>query len=296
MAPFPTLGPFEETERLVTDATILANIYGRRTHRVFRNIWYRKAWNEELDDPFDKLRSMLETTWPGMEIEPPELSGMGADLSLFIYFRERGMTREIYWAGFGFQVWLQILTSLLASKANDILVVDEPEIYLHPDLQRKFLRLVRTHGKQVIIATHSVELINDADPDEILAASTTRGSFSRTANTKALQRAVDFLGSSQNIELSRVLRHRRLLFVEGDDFKIVRRLMRLVNASPIEAERNALIKPLGGFGEWKRAIDVSWVFETFAASNIDIFCLFDRDYRCREEMLEFEELMRSKGI
>jgi hypothetical protein len=153
VAPFPTLGPFEETERVVTDATVLANIYGRRTHRVFRNIWYRKAWSEEVDDPFDKLRSLLALTWSGMEIEPPEFSGMGADLSLFMYYRERGMTREIYWAGFGFQVWLQILTSLIASKPDDILVVDEPEIYLHPDLQRRFLRIARTHGQQLIAAT-----------------------------------------------------------------------------------------------------------------------------------------------
>jgi hypothetical protein len=71
--------------------------------------------------------------------------------------------------------------------------------------------------------------------------------------------------------------------------------MRVVGASNT-VEQKAIVKPLGGFGEWKRAIDVSWVFETFAAADVRIFCIFDRDYRSREETSEFETRLREKGL
>ena len=39
---FPTLGPLEEEEMLLTDEYVLASQDTRRAHRMFRNIWYRR--------------------------------------------------------------------------------------------------------------------------------------------------------------------------------------------------------------------------------------------------------------
>jgi hypothetical protein len=47
-----------------------------------------------------------------------------------MYYTEDRITREVQWAGFGFQVWMQIQTHLSRGDANSILVIDEPDIYL----------------------------------------------------------------------------------------------------------------------------------------------------------------------
>ena len=85
-----------------------------------------------------------------------------------MFFEENRMTREICWAGFGFQIWLQLLTHIINSKDADLIVVDEPEIYLHPELQHKILDLLKNTNSRVVLATHSVEIINSVEPSEVL--------------------------------------------------------------------------------------------------------------------------------
>lgn len=57
-------------------------------------------------------------------------------------------------------------------KKGSIVMIDEVEISLHPALQRVVLhhlrRLAREHDLQVILTTHSLEIVADADPTEIV--------------------------------------------------------------------------------------------------------------------------------
>ncbi|MCI9106511.1 MAG: ATP-binding protein [Lachnospiraceae bacterium] len=39
---------------------------------------------------------------------------------------------------------------------------------MHPNLQRKLIRLVQNRYPQVIIATHSIEIISEVDPGNII--------------------------------------------------------------------------------------------------------------------------------
>jgi hypothetical protein len=57
---------------------------------------------------------------------------------------------------------------LTASDAGTLLLVDEPEISLHPQSQRALMRLLRTLDVQMIVATHSSNLLDRADPRTVL--------------------------------------------------------------------------------------------------------------------------------
>ncbi len=81
---------------------------------------------------------------------------------------ESRIPREIFWAGFGFQVWCQMLTHLIQSGNSSVFLIDEPDIYLHSDLQRQLLGLLRNLGPDILIATHSAEIIAEAEPDDIV--------------------------------------------------------------------------------------------------------------------------------
>ena len=81
---------------------------------------------------------------------------------------EERIPREIFWAGFGFQVWCQMLTHVIQSEGASLFLIDEPDIYLHADLQRQLLGLLQNLGPDILIATHSTEIITEAEPDDIL--------------------------------------------------------------------------------------------------------------------------------
>ena len=119
----PVLGPLEQEELLVTDETVRRATGTPRAARHFRNYWYRNA------ERFPDFRDMVESTWPGMSIARPELHA--GDRRLVMFCSERRIDRELFWAGFGFQIWCQLLTHLAQADEADLIVVDEPEVYLH---------------------------------------------------------------------------------------------------------------------------------------------------------------------
>jgi predicted ATP-dependent endonuclease of OLD family len=61
-----------------------------------------------------------------------------------------------------------MLTHLIQSSESSLFLIDEPDIYLHSDLQRQLLGILRNLGPDILIATHSMEIINEAEGDDII--------------------------------------------------------------------------------------------------------------------------------
>ena len=85
-----------------------------------------------------------------------------------MFCEENRRTRELYWSGFGFQIWCQLLTHVCRAAPNDLLVIDEPETYLHPMIQRRLLRILRGTGAQIVLATHSASIVMAADDNDVI--------------------------------------------------------------------------------------------------------------------------------
>lgn len=70
---------------------------------------------------------------------------------------------RIAFEGFGSNQLLFILIPLAQSEDNSILVIEEPELHLHPKAQASLanilLRECKEHGKQIILTTHSEHII-----------------------------------------------------------------------------------------------------------------------------------------
>ena len=142
----PVLGPVEHRKKQREKDTVVA---GLSTHRASRH--FRSYWNH-FPQGFSEFADLVATTWPGMEIQPPELADpINGELAMFCL--ENRITRELYWAGFGFQVWCQLLTHVSRSKYSSLLIVDEPEVYLHPDVQRQLLGLLREAGPDILLGS-----------------------------------------------------------------------------------------------------------------------------------------------
>jgi len=287
IAGFPTLGPFEQEELIVTDQYFRAWWGSRRSPRLFRNYWFKSP------DRFEEFQALIENTWPEMSIIPPEqIDVMTRQISMF--YKERRFDREIYWSGFGFQVWLQLLTHIISRPTASIVVVDEPDIYLHPDLQIKLMNILRNHQAQVIVATHSVEIVNEAERNEVLIIDPDKVRSRRISDLEGFQDAVSVLGSTQNIELARLSRGRKVIFFEGQDFKVLRRIADRIGLSELAAATEVSVISIGGISQRTRIKDAAWTFEEILKSEVRFAALFDRDYRSDEEIAEFIESLEDK--
>jgi len=276
----PPLGPVEPKEELLTREHVQKSINTYLSPRHFRNQWYHDNTN------FDLFVDLLQDTWPEMGIDLPEIGNIK---DLVMLCSENRMTREISWAGCGFQVWAQILSHLVRNKGSSTIIIDEPEIYLHPDLQRKFVTISKNLGPQMIIATHSVEMINEADISDVLIIDKNNKNAKRLNDSKAIQNVVDLLGSVQNMHLTRLLKNKKILFLEGNDYSILKKLAAKIKLNDLANGNGITVVPMGGFSHWPMVKNAEKLFQTILNEKINIAIILDRDYRCDEELEGIKE-------
>jgi energy-coupling factor transporter ATP-binding protein EcfA2 len=272
VAVVPVLGRVEHEERLVERETVQRNIESHLASRHFRNYWYYYPAN------FAEFGELVANTWPGMQILRPELiNDRPQRLSMFC--RENRILRELFWAGSGFQVWCQLLTHVVNGRGSTLFVVDEPEIYLHPDVQRQLVGILRRGGSDIVMASHSPEIIGEADPSEIVLVDKRRRAGQRLRDVDAVQTVLDQIGSSQNITLTRLARNRRVLFVEDDyDFGIIRRFAHRLGYAELASGSDVTAVPSSGFSSWERICALGWGIPRTLGRNLLIAAVYDRDY------------------
>jgi AAA domain, putative AbiEii toxin, Type IV TA system len=268
----PILGPVEHEEPLYQrDAARLA-LLTHRAARNFRNIWYH------YPDNFDEFRNLVKATWPGMDIQKPEVDHSGNEAILHMFCPEERIPREIFWSGFGFQVWCQMLTFMMQNKESSLFIIDEPDIYLHSDLQRQLLDLLKNLGPDILIATHSTEIITEADPDDLIVINKKFQSAKRIKDPNQLQGIFQVLGSNLNPVLTQLAKTKRVLFVEGKDFQILSHFARKLGKNQVATRSEFAVVPLDGFNPAKIK-DLVHGIEITLGTKILVGAIFDRDYR-----------------
>ncbi|MFB9843432.1 ATP-dependent nuclease [Mucilaginibacter ginsenosidivorans] len=287
IAIIPTLGPFEIGEELLSQEYVKRWYGSRRSPRMFRSYWF---YNLER---FDEFKKLVEATWLGMSINFPQKADQFSK-ELFMFCEEERIPREISWAGFGFQIWLQLLTHIVNAKNASLIVVDEPEIYLHPDLQHKVLELLRHYNADIMIATHSVEIINSVEPNDVVLVDKKNKSAKRITDLIGLQNVANLLGSGQNIELTRLARGKKILFVEGKDLKLLNKLSKICKHDNLFSDSKITVIPIEGFGQHDRIIHTNWAFTKILGEELKIAVLLDRDYRADETISKILEKLQKE--
>jgi len=273
----PTLGPVEHNEQLYQKDAAREALLTHRASRNFRNIWHH------YPESFAEFRSLVQTTWPGMDIKRPEVDTTHEKPLIRMFCPEERIDREIFWAGFGFQVWCQMLTFMVVNKDASLFIIDEPDIYLHSDLQRQLVSALRSLGPDILIATHSTEIILEADSDEILIVTKNARSAKRIADASQLRQVLEVLGSNVNPFLTQLARSRRLVFVEGKDFQIISRFANKLGAGTVATRSAFAVVPAQGFNPARVRVFREGV-EATTGSKIDLAVVFDRDYRSDAEV------------
>lgn len=124
--------------------------------------------------------------------------------------------RDIMAEGSGFLQWLSVYTFAL-SPTIDVLLLDEPDAHLHCSLQNELLdalnEISKKKDKQVIVATHSTEVIKEFDHKDIIYAD--KGKYKYLGDPSQKAKVMSGLGTEFFPLLSDIQRSKKILFVEN---------------------------------------------------------------------------------
>lgn len=284
----PIVGTFEEEEKLGDKDYVRSKMISHLTPRHFRNIWHY------FPAGFDEFKSLIEKTWPGYSIDSPKLDYI--DNRINMYFTEDRILREIFWAGHGFQIWLQLMTFLVKLGPRETLVLDEPDIYLHQDLQKKLVNICKERANQVIIATHAADIIEEVEPDDIISIDKKSNISKRLSTIDEVQTCINQLGSYQNLKLVNFIRGKTCLFVEGKDFNFLKKLASKLGINQFSLEDGFSVIPLDGFSNWERLLHIDWIFKNTLGETVKCFVMLDRDYYSEDYINHIINNLSSKGV
>jgi energy-coupling factor transporter ATP-binding protein EcfA2 len=179
---------------------------------------------------------------------------------------------------------------------TDIIVLDEPDVFLHADLQRKLIRILKEQEQQSIIATHSIEMMAEVEPSSILVADRRRPRSQFTTSLPAVQEIIDHIGGVHNIHLARLWSYRKIIYVEGDDIgllKIFQDKLYPLSSEPLDVLPNMQI---GGWGGWRQVIGSSETFKTGGGEDIIKYCILDSDYHTSDEIDKRQKSAEANNI
>ena len=217
----------------VEDEKIKAEIQGDR-----RSLTPEKKLAYKQKSPLQKLQENLRSTFSS-ELEIEKFS---EEFHTTIKIYERKVkrngsryepipkslytSRDIITQGSGFLQWLSIF-GVLYSPNVDVLLLDEPDAHLHASLQNEMLRYLSAVSsgdvvKQIIVSTHSVEMIKKAPLDNVFSIDKRKyldNEFSRVY-------ALEGIGCDYSPRLDKLKEYKKLLFVENEtDYKVIKRIV-----------------------------------------------------------------------
>jgi hypothetical protein len=162
--------------------------------------------------------------------------------------------------------------------------LDEPDIHLHADLQRKLIRLLKGKYRQLILATHSVEIMAEVEPEAVLIVDKNKRASKFATTLPAVQKVLEQIGTVHNIQLSRLSTARKCLFVEGDDVAFLSAFYAKIYPESPDALDPLPKIPIGGSGNWRHAIGASIGLKNAGDERITTYCILDRDYKIELEL------------
>jgi predicted ATP-dependent endonuclease of OLD family len=186
--------------------------------------------------------------------------------------------------------------TLGVSARSQLSVLDEPDVFLHPDMQRRLVHLLEAVDQQVLLATHAPEVLNEARRNSVVWVDRTRKTARRTPDEALLAKINDTLGSGFDLRLARAMRAHMALFVEGQDMRILRNVARTVGAQRLAGEDKVAIIQLKGFSNWYHVEPFSWLSRELLGEAVRMFLILDRDYRTRETVNALLTRLRETGV
>ncbi|MDI6809087.1 MAG: AAA family ATPase [Candidatus Eisenbacteria bacterium] len=164
----PPMSGLSATETRLDHGAINVRVGEGRTAEVLRNLCYKI--NAEKGESWEKLVAQIKSYF-GSELDVPKYIAERGEIKMG--YREKGILFDLSSSGKGLQQTLLLLSYMYANPGA-VLLLDEPDAHLEILRQRQIYQLLvnvaRENGNQVIAASHSEVLLNEAaDRDVVIA-------------------------------------------------------------------------------------------------------------------------------
>lgn len=275
----PQISAVLDNEKIIQKSTVDNNRFTRLASRNFRNqLYYYK-------EAFPVFKELVESTWERLQVKPVESYFLDEGRMLQFFVRVNNFEAEIGWMGHGLQMWIQTMWFVSQCSKDAIIVLDEPDVYMHADLQRRLVRLLSPKFSQVVIATHSLEIIEEVPSECIIPIDSHKSELSPIGDEKALSTLTRDLNGALNIDLARMYISKTFIVWDGDETsrKILSAFQSILYPDelyPLITFPKAFIK---GWENWDTVLSLA---DSFSQSNlpISLFCIFDSGYHTVDEI------------
>ena len=164
----PPMSGLAATETRLDQGAVHVRIGEGRTAEVLRNLCFRI--HEREPERWQALVKQVRSLF-GSEIRPPRYVAERGEIAMT--YQERGATLDLSSSGRGLQQTLLLLAYMYANPGA-VLLLDEPDAHLEILRQRQIYRLLTevaaASGSQVIAASHSEVLLNEAAGRDVVVA------------------------------------------------------------------------------------------------------------------------------
>ena len=153
----------------IVDTNLIKDIPSYIATKIISEMLKNK--NEKVGDiqkkVFDEINEIFETL--GIEVKIEDISQDGRNIPIFT--NSSGDKFDINELSSGEkQLFLRTLAIKMLNPENSIILIDEPELSLHPKWQQRIVDVYRKIGKnnQIIIATHSPHVLGSVKKENIM--------------------------------------------------------------------------------------------------------------------------------
>lgn len=223
------------------------------------------------------VNGKVESFFPGVNIKvhvpTPELKEVFSKGTIKVFENLNPAGRDVSALGHGAQRSIQMaLVRHLADikrdsgeqASNTILLIDEPELYLHPqaiEVLRDALKTLSTQGYQVIFSTHSPFMITSKDVGNtlLIRKNDTHGTHKRNSLRAAIPTVTTTAPSQLELifslsHSSNILFSERVILAEGTtENRLLPSIIQKVTSRTIGLHKTALVS-MGGSGNTRKAM------------------------------------------
>ncbi|MBD2312909.1 AAA family ATPase [Desertifilum sp. FACHB-1129] len=182
--------------------------------------------------------------------------------------------------GAGIREALRLILDYELNRPN-ILLVEEPEIHLHPALETSMMRYLKSIGKdcQIFITTHSTNFLDTAEMRNVYLASRDNSTTIQMINVEEAEQSIP---RELGIRLSSLFMFDRLVFVEGPtDEDVIREWASIYGVNLAQASVGFV--PMGGVRNLAHFATEATI-NFLSKRRVSVFFMLDRDEREEAEV------------
>ncbi len=284
----PSVVGIVRDEEFRTEARRAGLISTGRQNEILRNMLV--VLKDEMPEEYTTLQRILNERF-GAQFSNVSFNQAIDQFVTAEYSEPGGTKHDFYSAGSGFIQIVQMLAFVLTRNPG-IVLLDEPDAHLHSSLQRVIVDLleeIATSEKlQVIIATHSKEIINYVDPSRLILVEKGASAASPASRDVTPISILRSLGPIDNVDAYTLVKNRKCLFVEGpSDNSVFGRFAATLGIHALVGDDRVITIPTNGVDKFEHVQELQ-VLEGLLGGTIASIQICDRDARTDQLRSELE--------